>query len=73
MKIHRKWRSKASGVEYDAYDSFSGMRHEVSLFLTGDDMLKFAPRARLTYSELVEAFERVEEITEGMYDGWDTE
>lgn len=59
--MKRKWKSKASGVEYDAYDSFSGMRHEVSLFLDGDDIFKFAPRARLTYSELNEAFERVEE------------
>lgn len=58
--MKRKWRSKASGVEYDAYDSFSGMRYEVSLFLAGDDSVNFAPRARLTYSELVEAFERAE-------------
>ena len=56
-----KWRSKATGTEYDAYDSFSGMRYEVSLFLGGDDINNFAPRARLTYSELNEAFERVEE------------
>lgn len=56
-----KWRSKATGIKYDAYDSFSGMRHEVSLFLDGDDIVKFAPRARLTYSELAEAFERVED------------
>ena len=59
--MNYKWKSKASGVEYDAYDSFSGMRHEVALFINGDDVLKFAPRARLTYSELVESFERVED------------
>ena len=59
--MKRKWRSKVSGVEYDAYDSFSGMRHEVALFIDGDDILKCEPRARLTYSELVEAFEKVEE------------
>lgn len=59
--MKNKWRSKATGAEYDAYDSFSGMRYEVSLFLSGDDINKFAPRARLAYPELNEAFERVEE------------
>ena len=56
-----QWKSKATGTKYDAYDSFSGMQYEVSLFLNGDDILKFAPRARLTYPQLIEAFEKVEE------------
>ena len=56
-----KWRSKATGTEFKAYDSFSGMRHEVSLFLDGENIRDFAPRVRLTYAELTEAFEKVEE------------
>jgi hypothetical protein len=56
-----KWRSKTTGYTYQAFDSFSNLRHEISLFLDGDDFDKSAPRARLTYAELVEAFEKVEQ------------
>ena len=56
-----KWKSKATGYTYKAFDSFSNMRYEISLFLDGDDFQRSAPRARLTYTELVEAFERVED------------
>lgn len=56
-----KWRSKATGIVYEVYDSFGNMRHEVSLFLDGENIRNFAPRARLTYAELTEAFEKVED------------
>ena len=71
-----KWRSKATGVEYDVYDAWTSAQYgyRVSLKLTGEKATQGGPI--LTYSELAEAFEKVEDekpIREGMYDGWDTE
>ena len=75
-----KWKSKATGSVFDAYDCFDNnsksSEHLIALFFPGDDWDKDRPRARLKYEDLIEAFEKVEDdepIREGMYDGWDTE
>jgi hypothetical protein len=60
-----KWRSKATGIEYDALDSFDNhsvnSEYLVAIFSKNQDWTTDRPRARLTYSNLLEAFEKVEE------------
>ena len=60
-----KWRSKATGTIFNVYDSFNNNtfshEHSLALFLEKDDLEKTRPRAVLGYSELIEAFEKVEE------------
>lgn len=53
-----KWRSKATGTEFLVWDAFSGPSYgyRVSVILPDSDT-----RMILTYSELIEAFEKVEE------------
>jgi hypothetical protein len=69
-----KWRSKATGVAYEAYDSFKPTWDGYFVALKAEN--EKIPAVYMTYSNLIEAFERVEDeepIREGMYDGWDTE
>ncbi len=69
-----KWRSKATGTEFEAYDSFQPAQKSYWVMLKPEGSEHYGPY--LTYAELIEAFEKVEDeepIREGMYDGWDTE
>ena len=72
-----KWRSKATGAVYSVFDHFSKgypfQEHSLALFLESDDIDITRPRAVMGYSELIEAFEKVQEVIEGINDGWDTE
>lgn len=56
-----KWRSKATGAIFDTYDYLSVNEHYIALFLEGEswDTGK-RPLTRLKYSELIEAFEKVQ-------------
>lgn len=59
-----KWKSKITGDIYNVFDSFSsydGDAYKVALFLKNDNFDTDRPRARFTYAEFVEAFERVED------------
>jgi hypothetical protein len=60
-----KWRSKATGTTFDAYDTFnihsSESEYRVALFLEGESWEKERPRARMKYAELIESFEKVEQ------------
>ncbi len=75
-----KWRSKATGVELAwVRDSWEKGEYKVVCSFTpskepiAEDSWEWI---RLSYSQFIEAFEKVEDekpIIEGMYDGWDTE
>lgn len=54
-----KWRSKATGTEFKAYDSFNPAQKGYWVMLQPQDSTHYGPI--LTYSELTEAFEKVEE------------
>lgn len=60
-----KWRSKATGSVFNVFDTFSqssfSNEHSLALFLENDDFDNARPRAVIGYSELIEAFEKVEE------------
>lgn len=54
-----KWRSKATGVAYVAYDSFKPTWNGYFVALKADN--ESIPVVYMTYSNLIEAFEKVEE------------
>jgi hypothetical protein len=60
-----KWKSKATGSTFDAYDSFnnhtSSSEHLIAIFFEGEDWKMDRPRARLKYSDLIESFEKVDD------------
>jgi len=70
-----KWRSKVTGVECEVRDGWN-QREEYSVVLSFTGFENTSSWIRLSYSQFIEAFERVEDdepIKEGIYDGWDTE
>jgi hypothetical protein len=54
-----KWKSKATGTVFTAYDSFNPAQKSYWIMLQPEDSKHYGPI--LTYTELVEAFEKVEE------------
>jgi len=69
-----KWRSKVTGQEIDVRDGWNDAgEYVVTLSFTGFE--NTSSWIRLSYSDFIEAFEKVEQkpVQEGIYDGWDTE
>jgi hypothetical protein len=62
-----KWKSKATGSVYDAYDTFnthsSDSEYLIAIFFEGEDWKMDRPRARLKYSDLIESFEKVDDVS----------
>jgi hypothetical protein len=60
-----KWKSKATGSVYDAYDTFnthtSNSEYLIAIFFEGEDWKTERPRARLKYLDLIESFEKVDD------------
>lgn len=54
-----KWKSKATGTVFTAYDSFQPAQKGYWIMLQPEDSKHFGPY--ITHTELVEAFEKVEE------------
>lgn len=67
-----KWRSKATGSVFVVHDVWQSAQYGYRVGLIMDNE-KRTPGPFLTYPELTEAFEKIEEVKEGMHDGWDTE
>lgn len=67
-----KWRSKVTGQVCQVRDGWN-LNQEYYVGLTFKNWEDTSSWIRLRYSDFIEAFEKVEEIREGMYDGWDTE
>lgn len=55
-----KCKSKATGEIFYIMDGFDNQSYRVALFLNEDDYVAWKPRARLTYAEFVEAFDKVD-------------
>ena len=70
-----KWRSKVTQQECEVRDGWDTQEnYSVVLSFTGFE--NTSSWIRLSYSQFIEAFERVEDnepVKEGIYDGWDTE
>ena len=56
-----KWRSKATGAEYDAYDALGNSKFGYRVGITPTGHKASQDVSFLTYAELIEAFEKVEE------------
>ena len=60
-----KWKSKATGSVYDAYDTFnthsSDSEYLIAIFAEGEDWETKRPRARLKYLDLIESCEKVDD------------
>ena len=60
-----KWKSKATGAEFDAYDCFGShsthSEYLVAIFSPNQNFETDRPRARLKYSDFLEAFEKIEQ------------
>lgn len=54
-----KWKSKATGTQFKAYDSFERAQKGYWVMLKPEGSEHYGPY--ITYSELIECFERVED------------
>ena len=56
-----KWKSKATGITFNVFDGFYDNKHVLAIFNEEDGFDDAKPRARLSYAELLESFNKVSE------------